>query len=133
MKLQWLGRREPEMEDSNVGILRRRRGRPKGAKDTEPRLRTAPVPVAASVNAAIADVPTKIRALTGPVRPAVAASLIGYSEATIRRRVKEGSLPAFVSLGNILIDPAALLEYWQNRLSYSERFMALYRRGAKKF
>src|SRR5256885_1159278 len=114
------------MENSTVRILRRGRGRPKGAKDVKPRVRKA-VPVRREVDAAIADVPTKIKALLGPVRPTVAAKIIGYSEATIRRRVKEGSLPAFVSRGNILIDPAALLEYWENRLSYSERFIALYR------
>ena len=91
--------------------VKRKRGRPRGSKDTRPRYRRSPVP-AEILNTRAMTVEQKLKLLTRPMRCAVYAKLSGLSESLIRKRAIRGEIKAFRRAGLLLIEPADFLAYW---------------------
>ena len=91
--------------------VKRKRGRPRGSKDTRPRYRRPPVPTEL-LNTRALTVEQKLKLLSRPMRCSVYAKLGGLSESLVRKRAIRGEIKAFRRAGLLLIEPADFLAYW---------------------
>jgi hypothetical protein len=101
------------MMDNNFpqAQVRRGRGRPRGAKDKQPRQfhsRTA-----VSEVSGLMTVEEKVRALRSPAKLSVYATISGLSEAVLRKKIIQGKLNAFARSRMIFVEPIEFLRYWQ--------------------
>jgi hypothetical protein len=90
---------------------RRGRGRPPGSKDSGPRHYRRKTDFTGN-DTGMLSVEDKLRQLTHPERVNAYAEISGLSAATIRKKVEQGKIPAFVKSGMTLIEPKDFLTYW---------------------
>ena len=91
----------------------KRRGRPRGSKDSKPRYRS-PYRVPREVLETPAlTVEQRVTLLKRPERISVFSKICGFSTGLLRNKIKRGEIKAFHSRGLLLIEPADFLTYWK--------------------
>jgi len=98
---------------TEIRIVKRGRGRPKGKRDTKPRQRREGIPIFEPG----LNVGQKMRLIPHPIKAREVAEILGLSTATIMRRAKEGTLPHFRSRGMIRFEPMQVLDWYLHRCS----------------
>lgn len=91
----------------------KRRGRPRGVKETRPRYRGRIH--GREKTGELLTVEQEIRQLIRPARVNTYARISGLSAATLRKRIKNGHLRAFQENGIVVVEPVEFLRYWLAR------------------
>ena len=89
---------------------KRKRGRPRGSRDSKPRYRRV-VPREILETPAL-TVAQRVNLLNRPARVSIFSKICGLSEGLLRKKVNVGEIRAFHRSGLLLIEPADFLAYW---------------------